>query len=52
MTGCVEVAPLAPGDLIGLRDSKDPSGPILRYTKHEIRVFLAAAKAGEFDDLV
>jgi hypothetical protein len=53
MGNCVEVAPLGgTGDLIGFRDSKDPSGPILRYTKHELRAFIAGVKAGEFDDLV
>jgi Domain of unknown function (DUF397) len=45
--GCVEVA-YADG-LIGVRDTKDHGqGPILAYTEHEWRVFLAGVAAGEF----
>jgi hypothetical protein len=47
---CVEVA--AAGGKIALRDSKDPSGPILVYTPAEWDAFLDGAKKGEFDDLV
>lgn len=43
---CVEIAT---GDSIQLRDSKDPDGPVLTFTHDEWRVFLAGAKAGEFD---
>jgi hypothetical protein len=32
--GCVEVAAL-PGGGIKVRDSKDHSGPVLRFTDHE-----------------
>jgi hypothetical protein len=46
---CVEVA--LSGDHIAVRDSKDPSGPILRFTRGEMLAFLQGAKAGEFDDL-
>jgi hypothetical protein len=46
---CVEVAPS--GDHIAVRDSKDPSGPVLRFTRGEMLAFLQGAKAGEFDDL-
>lgn len=48
--GCVEVAPLAEGG-IAVRDSKDPDGPVLRYTRGEWAAFLDGAKSGEFDDL-
>lgn len=44
---CVEVAMLADG--VAVRDSKDPSGPVLRYTLREWEAFLDGAKAGEFD---
>ena len=44
---CVEIAMLADG--VAVRDSKDPSGPVLRYTLKEWDAFLAGAKAGEFD---
>jgi hypothetical protein len=47
---CVELAP-AEG-MVAIRDSKDPAGPVLRYTAAEWRAFLDGAKRGEFDDLV
>lgn len=47
--GCVELA--ADGDSILLRDSKDPDGPVLQFTRHEIDAWLQGARAGEFDDL-
>jgi Domain of unknown function (DUF397) len=46
---CLEVASV-PGK-IALRDSKDPSGPMLVYTPDEWTAFLDGAKNGEFDDL-
>lgn len=47
---CVEVASL-PGGEIGVRDSKDTTGPVLRFTPSEWRAFLAGARNGEFDAL-
>jgi len=47
---CVEVARM--GEIIGVRDSKDPSGPILAFTLREFEAFLDGAHNGEFDDLV
>ena len=47
---CVEVANV--GTMIAIRDSKDPEGPVLRYTAAEWHAFLDGAKRGEFDDLV
>lgn len=47
---CVEVAP-ADG-LIAVRDSKDPHGPVLRYTPAEWEAFLDGAKKGEFDSVL
>lgn len=32
-----------------IRDSKNPSGPVLKFSEQEWVAFLAAAKAGEFD---
>ncbi|MEV6490013.1 DUF397 domain-containing protein [Actinoplanes sp. NPDC051633] len=49
-SNCVEVASAGPG-AIAVRDSKDPSGPVLTYTADEWRDFIAGAKNGEFDDL-
>ena len=45
---CVEVANL-PGGEIGVRDSKDPGGAILRFTPSEWHAFLGGARNGEFD---
>ncbi|KPI09454.1 protein of unknown function DUF397 [Actinobacteria bacterium OK074] len=42
---CVEVAVL-PGGGRGLRDSKNPSGPILTFPAPEFTAFLAAARVG------
>jgi hypothetical protein len=44
---CVEMADL--GGLVAVRDSKDPSGPVLVFTPAEWAAFLAGAKDGEFD---
>ncbi len=46
---CVELARFR--DMVAMRDSKDPEGPALLYTKAELRAFLDGAKRGEFDDL-
>jgi hypothetical protein len=47
---CVE---LASGDsgAVHVRDSKDPRGAVLTFTRREIAAFLNGAKGGEFDDL-
>ena len=47
---CVEVASLSAGE-IGVRDSKDPEGPVLRFTPNEWQAFLGGARNGEFDNL-
>jgi hypothetical protein len=47
---CVELAPSDGG--VAVRDSKDPGGPTLWFTREEIAAFLNGIKAGEFDDLV
>ena len=46
---CVELA--RAGAMIAIRDSKNPVGPILTYTRAEWNAFLHGAKNGEFDDL-
>jgi len=45
---CVEVAAL-PDGRIGLRDSKDTTGPVLRFTPAEWHAFIAGVTNGEFD---
>jgi Domain of unknown function (DUF397) len=47
----VEIAVLESGE-IGMRDSADPDGPMLVYTRAELAAFLDGARKGEFDDLV
>lgn len=47
---CVELAVLDDGR-IGVRDSKDPDGGLLAFTRAEIDAFVRGAQAGEFDDL-
>ena len=47
---CIEVAPLASG-AVAVRNSRDPQGPALVYTRAEIDAFIKGAKDGEFDDL-
>lgn len=47
---CVEVARI--GDVVGVRDSKNPDGPVLRFTIREFEAFLDGARKAEFDDLV
>jgi hypothetical protein len=47
---CVEVAPLPDGS-VAVRNSRDPGGPALVYTRAELAAFLTGARNGEFDDL-
>lgn len=46
---CVETAALAAGE-VAMRNSRDPGGPALIFTRDEMAAFLAGAKDGEFDD--
>ena len=45
---CVEVAEL-PGSWIGIRDSRDPGGPVLRFTRDGWDTFLAGARRGKLE---
>ncbi|AYF73700.1 DUF397 domain-containing protein [Nocardia yunnanensis] len=47
---CVELAPMADGQ-VAVRNSRDPEGSLIVYTRPEIDAFLRGAKSGEFDDL-
>jgi len=47
---CVQIAELPDGQ-IGIRDSKSPDGPILRFTPDEWDAFTAGVLNGEFDNL-
>jgi len=46
---CVEVA--SHDGVIVMRDSKQPVGPVLRYSSAEWQAFISGVKAGEFDHL-
>jgi hypothetical protein len=45
---CVEVASLPDGQ-VGVRDSKDAAGPVLRFTAAEWKAFVGGVQNGEFD---
>jgi len=47
---CVELAELPDGE-VAVRNSRQPAGPALVYTRAEIAAFLAGVRNGEFDDL-
>jgi hypothetical protein len=49
---CVEVALLPAGTGVALRNSRDPDGPALVYTRDEIAAFFGGVLDGEFDDLL
>lgn len=44
---CVEIAEL--GDMVGVRDSKDPNGPVIELTRSEWCAFVDAVKRGDLD---
>ena len=46
--GCVEVADLG-GGTVGVRNSRDRDGAVLRFTPGEWRAFLGGVLRGEFD---
>jgi hypothetical protein len=48
---CVEMA-LLPGGDIAVRNSRDPAGPALIYTRAEIQALLQGVKDGDFDNLL
>lgn len=48
---CVELAELPTG-LIGVRNSREPDGAVIYYTRPEVAAFINGCKSGEFDDLM
>lgn len=44
---CVEAAEV--GDTVVVRDSKNPGGPILQFTKDEWNAFIVGVQYGEFE---
>lgn len=51
VSNCVEMAELPDGD-IAVRNSREPDGPALVYTRAEISALIGGAKDGDFDHLV
>ena len=47
---CVEAASL-PGGTIGVRNSRDSAGPVLRFTPAAWHAFLGGVRDGEFEAL-
>jgi Domain of unknown function (DUF397) len=45
---CVEVAEL-PGGSVGVRDGRDPAGPVLRFTRDGWETFLVGARHGKLE---
>lgn len=48
---CVELSQL-PGGSIGMRNSRDPQGAVLSYTRAEFATLLRDIKGGRFDSLM
>ncbi|WP_430827739.1 DUF397 domain-containing protein [Candidatus Protofrankia californiensis] len=48
---CVEMARLSP-EVIAVRNSRDPNGPALIYTRAEIEALVLGAKDGDFDEFL
>ena len=49
---CVELAQLPDDAGYAIRNSRDPHGPALIYTRAEIEAFLLGARDGDFDNLI
>ena len=47
---CVEVADNVPG-IVAVRDSKNPSGPVLRFSADDWQAFVAGVKASKIASL-
>jgi Domain of unknown function (DUF397) len=48
---CVELARLKDGG-IAVRNSRFPRGPVLHYTRAELRALIEGVKEGDFDHLL
>jgi hypothetical protein len=48
---CVEMAALPSGGF-AVRNSRDPHGPALVYTRDEMVAFILGARQGDFDNLI
>jgi hypothetical protein len=50
-SNCVEMAQLPTGE-VAVRNSRDPGGPALIFTRSEIDALLQGVRNGDFDPLV
>ncbi len=48
---CVELGELPQG-WVAVRNSRDPAGPALVYTRAELAAFIHGVKTGDFDHLI
>jgi hypothetical protein len=48
---CVEMAKLPSGE-IAMRNSRDPGGPALIFTRDEIAAMIGGAREGDFNKLI
>ena len=48
---CVEMARLATEE-VAVRNSRDPDGPTLIYTRAEVEALIRGARNGDFDNLI
>jgi Domain of unknown function (DUF397) len=46
---CVEVALIDAAGTVAVRDSKDPNGPVLRFTDGTWRDFITSVRGNSFD---
>jgi len=49
---CVELAEIETGGRVAVRNSRDPQGPALVYTREEIRALIEGVKDGDMDHLL
>ena len=49
---CVELGLLPAGGGVAMRNSRDPHGPALIYSRDEIVAFLGGVRDGDFDHLL
>ncbi|MEV6304778.1 DUF397 domain-containing protein [Actinoplanes sp. NPDC051861] len=50
-SNCVELAKVD-GDTVAFRNSRQPDGAVVTYTRAELEAFIDGIKRGEFDDLL
>lgn len=49
-TACIYLA--TDGDVVGIKESDDPTGTIVVTDRVKLRAFIEGVKAGDFDDMI